>query len=377
MYLNDLPFAQDRSRGWRELREAGEVVTSGTELVLTSAAAVEFATKKPEVFSSARAFDRLGSPVPLVPIAIDPPEHTRFRCKLDPFFSRKKMKEREPELRRQASELIDAIVAKGQCEVMADLATPFPSQVFLTLFGLPLQDRDKFVHWKESILQFTDPSNDEMSPEGLAQALELFTYLTEHIAERRTTTEGNDMLTQLMQDTKDGEMTDNEILGLCFLFVLAGLDTVTSAVGFSFAKLATDANLRHRINADFALIPKFVENMLRVDAHFQDGPARTRSGIRSHAVDRGHRCRAGRTVGQPADEHRDPRVAGTTRTALSLRREADTPVRIWPGVRWDALDEHRRWLSGRARFVLHRRPRRAARSVALRGVHPPGVRRLA
>jgi len=121
VYLNDLPFAQDRSRGWRELREAGEVVTSGTELVLTSAAAVEFAAKKPEVFSSACAFDRLGSPVPLVPTAIDPPEHTRFRRKLDPFFSPNKMKDREPELRRQASELIDAIVAKGQCEVMADL----------------------------------------------------------------------------------------------------------------------------------------------------------------------------------------------------------------------------------------------------------------
>jgi cytochrome P450 len=265
VYLNDLPFAQDRSRGWRELREAGEIVNSGTELVLTSAAAVEFAAKNPEIFSSARAFDRLGSPVPLVPIAIDPPEHTRFRRKLDPFFSPKKMKEREPELRRQASELIDTIVAKGQCEVMADLATPFPSQVFLTLFGLPLQDRDKFVRWKESILQFTDPSNDEVSPEGLAQALELFTYLTEHIAERRTTAEGNDLLTQLMQDTKDGDMTDNEILGLCFLFVLAGLDTVTSAVGFSFAKLAADADLRHRITADFALIPKFVEDMLRVD----------------------------------------------------------------------------------------------------------------
>jgi cytochrome P450 len=208
VYLNDLPFAQDRSRGWRELREAGEVVTSGMELVLTSAAAVDFDAKKPEVFSSAHAFDRLGSPVQLVLIAIDPPEHTRFRRKLDPFFRPKKVKEREPELRRQAGELIDAIVAKGQCEVMADLAAPFPSQVFLTLFGLPLQDRDKFVHWKESILQFTDPSNDEVSPEGLAQALELFTYLTGHIAERRTTTEGNDLLTQVMQDTKDGDMTD-------------------------------------------------------------------------------------------------------------------------------------------------------------------------
>jgi cytochrome P450 len=263
--INDLPFATDRSRAWRELREAGEAVTSGEEIVLTSASAVEFAAKKPEIFSSARAFDRLGSPVPLVPIAIDPPDHTRFRRMLDPFFSPKKMAEREPELRRQAGELIDAIVAKGDCDVVPDLATPFPSQVFLTLFGLPMADRDRLVQWKDSILEFTDPSSAEATPEVLAHALELFTYLTEHIAERHADTTGSDMLTELMQNSEDGGMSDNEILGLCFMFVLAGLDTVTSAVGFSLAKLAGDADLRHRISNDHSLIPAFIEDILRVD----------------------------------------------------------------------------------------------------------------
>jgi cytochrome P450 len=263
--INDLPFATDRSRAWRELREAGEAVTSGEEIVLTSASAVEFAAKKPEVFSSARAFDRLGSPVPLVPIAIDPPDHTRFRRMLDPFFSPKKMAEREPELRRQAGELIDAIVAKGECDVVTDLATPFPSQVFLTLFGLPMADRDRLVQWKDSILQFTDPSSSEATPEVLAQALELFTYLTEHIAERRADTTGSDMLTQLIRNSEEGGMSDNEILGLCFMFVLAGLDTVTSAVGFALAKLAGDDGLRQRISQDHSLIPAFIEDLLRVD----------------------------------------------------------------------------------------------------------------
>jgi cytochrome P450 len=263
--INDLPFANDRSRAWRELREGGEAVTSGEEVVLTSAAAVEFAAKRPQIFSSAKAFDVLGSPVPLVPIAIDPPDHTRFRRMLDPFFSPKKMAEREPELRRQAGELIDAIVAKGECEAMADLATPFPSQVFLTLFGLPMADRDRLVHWKDAILQFTDPSSGEPTPEVLTYALELFTYLNEHIAERRTDTSGTDMLTQLIHDTEDGGMNDTEILGLCFMFVLAGLDTVTSAVGFSLAKLAADDELRQRISSDFALIPGFIEDLLRVD----------------------------------------------------------------------------------------------------------------
>jgi cytochrome P450 len=277
--INDLPFATDRTRAWRELREAGEAVTSGEEIVLTSASAVEFAAKKPEVFSSARAFDRLGSPVPLVPIAIDPPDHTRFRRMLDPFFSPKKMSEREPDLRRQAGELIDAIVAKGECDVVADLATPFPSQVFLTLFGLPMSDRDRLVEWKDSILEFTDPSSAEATPEVLAHAMELFTYLTEHIAERRNDATGSDMLTQLMQNTDDGGMSDNEILGLCFMFVLAGLDTVTSAVGFSLAKLAGDADLRRRIVNDYNLIPTFIEDILRVDGPVPFAPRVTTEEI--------------------------------------------------------------------------------------------------
>lgn len=265
--INDLPFPQDRTRAWRELREAGEAVSSGEEVVLTGAAAVEFAAKKPETFSSARAFDRLGSPVPLIPIAIDPPDHTRFRRILDPFFSPRRMAEREPELRRQAGELIDAIVAKGgQCDLMPTLATPFPTQVFLTLFGLPMADRDRLVRWKDAILQFTDPSSAEATPEVMAHALELFTYLTEHIATRRTDPSGSDMLSQLMQqDGEDGALTDNEILGVCFMFVLAGLDTVTSATGFALAKLAGDADLRQRIAGDFSLIPAFIEDILRVD----------------------------------------------------------------------------------------------------------------
>jgi len=263
--VNELPFAEDRSRAWRELREAGEVVVSGQEVFLTSAAAVEFAAKDPETFSSARAFDRLGSPVPMIPIAIDPPDHTRFRRILDPFFGPKRMAEREAELRRQAGELIDTIAAKGECDVVSDLATPFPSQVFLTLFGLPLTDRDRLVRWKDAILEFTDPGSVEPTPEVLTHAAELFAYLTEHINERRRDTSGNDMLTALMTDADAGTLTDSEILGLCFMFVLAGLDTVTSAVGFALAKLASDTVLQRRIRDDYSLIPAFIEDLLRVD----------------------------------------------------------------------------------------------------------------
>jgi cytochrome P450 len=82
-----------------------------------------------------------------------------------------------------------------------------------------------------------------------------------------------------MQNTEDGGMSDNEILGLCFMFVLAGLDTVTSAVGFALAKLAGDSDLRHRISNDYSLIPAFIEDLLRVDGPVPFAPRVTTEDV--------------------------------------------------------------------------------------------------
>jgi cytochrome P450 len=87
-HLADAPVGEDRTAGWRQIRKAGDVVEIDGTVYLTSWEAVEQGARHPEVFSSKRAFDNLGSPLPLVPIAIDPPEHVRYRRLLDPSSRR-------------------------------------------------------------------------------------------------------------------------------------------------------------------------------------------------------------------------------------------------------------------------------------------------
>jgi cytochrome P450 len=264
MSVDDLPLATDRAEAWRCLHAAGEVVDMRESYVLASAAAVEEAARHPEIFSSKSAFDRLGSPLPIIPIAVDPPEHSRYRRMLDPFFSPRRMAAIESQLRAQVGELIDNIVKQGHCELLADLAVPYPTQVFLTLFGLPLEDRDRLVQWKDSILEFTNPTSAEPTPEVLQHAMELFGYLSHYVGERRHG-DGQDLLTQLLATKDEGGLTDEEMIGLSFLFVLAGLDTVTAALGFAFARLAEDDTQRAKIVQDPATIPDFIEELLRVD----------------------------------------------------------------------------------------------------------------
>jgi cytochrome P450 len=264
--LETLPFAHDRDAAWHMLLAPGKVAVSDAGVYFLSGAdVVEEAARNPELFSSQGAFDLVGSPFPMVPIAFDPPEHSRFRRVLDKFFGPRRMAERAPELREQVGKLIDQIMATGgSAEVMSALAVPFPSQVFLTLFGLPLGDRDLLIGWKDAVLEFSAAEGAAASPETLARGSELLSYLNGHLADRRGS-DSDDLLSQLLSDSSDGALTEEEIIGLCFLFLIAGLDTVTAATGFALYELARNPALRATVIDDEEAVTHFIEEVLRIN----------------------------------------------------------------------------------------------------------------
>ena len=265
--LSALPMAESRTAAYALVRDAGPVARGPRGgYMAVSAQAAEFVLKHPGLFSSKRAFDPVGSPLPMVPIAFDPPEHARYRRVLQPFFSPRGTAAWLPMVRRLAGELIDAFAARGECDLVADLAVPLPAQVFLTLFGLPLEDRDRLIAWKEALLNnFGFQAGEPPSERAARVGAELYGYLVGHIARRRRDGGTGDLLGLLLADDGDERLSDDEILGLSFLFVLAGLETVTSALSTAFAALAARPALRRRIAADPAAIPDAVEELLRFD----------------------------------------------------------------------------------------------------------------
>ena len=260
--LNDLPMSFDRGTGWATLREAGPVVLSDGWFALTRREDVLAALRNPNVFSSKKAFEVVGSPLPLVPAAFDPPEHTRFRKILQPFFSPHALAAILPSIQAQAIDIIDSIAQRDECEVMADLATPYPSQVFLTLFGLPQQDRERLIGWKDAIIELSIPNAADETPD-LTPTLELFAYLTDAVAVHRRHP-GDDVLSRVLAG--DDALTDDEALGMAFFFVLAGLDTVTSAIGAAMLELARRPDLCSRLRQKPHEISVFVEEIVRLES---------------------------------------------------------------------------------------------------------------
>ena len=226
-------------------------------------AEVEFALQHPEIFSSAMEAVNLGQSVPLIPLQVDPPEHSKYRKLLDPIFAPKRMNLIEPDISRLVNELIDGFIDEGSCEFTTALAEPLPSSVFLRLLGLPVSELAMFLEMKNGILRPAGNDLEEIQAQQRINAREVERFFAETLADRRKKPQ-EDLLSMFASAEVGGDkLTDDEILGICFLFLLAGLDTVTDALECFFAYLAQHPGQRRLIVEDPATIPTAVEELLR------------------------------------------------------------------------------------------------------------------
>ncbi len=257
--------AADPQSYYRKARDIGPVVpgTWGPQVVRRST--VDYVLQHPELFSSGMEAVDLGQSVPLIPLQIDPPIHRNYRRLLDPIFAPRQMNAREPDISKMINERIDAFIDRGACEFGAEFAIPLPSSVFLLLVGLPTSQLDMFLEMKDGILRPSGTDLDEIKVSQKAAAERVEAYFRETLEEHRRKPEAyDDVLSMFIAAEVDGQrLTDDEMVGICFLFLIAGLDTVTDSLECMFAYLAQHPEQRQRIVDDPSIIPSAVEELLR------------------------------------------------------------------------------------------------------------------
>ncbi|WP_250213813.1 cytochrome P450 [Acrocarpospora catenulata] len=214
----------------------------------------------PETFSSSAV--SVLDPNPAyrwIPEMLDPPEHTVWRRLLGPLFSPAAVAARTETIRRQCADLIDTLQARGSCDFVTDFARVFPTTVFLELMGLPVEDLPTFLAWEDAILH-APPSERAGRIQAMGQVIGYFRGV---IAERREHPR-EDLLSTALGWEIDGRLVpDQDLLDLCLLLFMAGLDTVTAQLSYAFWHLAREEKDRARITADPAIIPDAIEELLR------------------------------------------------------------------------------------------------------------------
>lgn len=232
--------------------------------VVTEPAQIREVISKPELFSSRNVgLGYAGFPVKLIPLQNDPPDHTKYRRLLAPYFSPRAADELEPAIRAKAIELVEAIRDKGECEFIDAVCGQLPQHVFVKdILHLPAEEIPTFLQWEHDMMHHPRDAQDAQRA-----GAEVIRYLQKTVEERSKNPIEGDMLSELFQAEVDGRrMPLEDLLGVVLLLFLAGLDTVTTAMAWSFRYLAEHPGHRKQILENPELIPSAVEELLRYHA---------------------------------------------------------------------------------------------------------------
>ncbi|UIX29392.1 cytochrome P450 [Streptomyces sp. GQFP] len=209
----------------------------------------------------------------LIPLEVDPPEHRRYRMIVDPLFRPKAIAHIADSVRTYAVRLVDGMLEKREFDFVTEFAQPYPSAVFLSLVGLDfsVERRDQLCAWAGTILHTTTDGVRHGDAEAqtaarLRAGKELNNFLR-GLLDERLESPGDDIISVLVNARMAGQrkLEYKEILNFAYVLVLAGLDTVTTALGFSFMHLARRPDLQDRLAADPSLIPGAIEELLRYE----------------------------------------------------------------------------------------------------------------
>jgi len=235
--------------------------------IFTRYDAVKDIYKNPEIFSSESITPWQPEPIyRFVPTQIDPPQHIKYRRILNPWFSPRRMDAAEPMIRSICSRLVEETAPLGSCNFVKEFALRYPTEAFLGVIGIDLSHADRFLVWVEDF--FRGFGGDPEGQQAMANALaSIRQYWVDALAERRddpAPREG-DIASYLLHAKYDDErpLTDDELLDMLTVLVLAGLDTTRAQLGYMFRHLAMHPEDRRRLIDEPKLIPSAVEEVLR------------------------------------------------------------------------------------------------------------------
>lgn len=203
----------------------------------------------------------------LLPQQLNPPEHTQLRRMLNPFFSPAAVKRLEPLARERARAMVAEIKDRKADDLTTGFALLYPTELFLALLGLPVEDGPEFLWRIEAIFGGLLKAGEGSVEEANAASAWITEYFNEKVEERLATPGDpeTDLITRILTHPVGEVMLEREqVLTVMSTLMLAGLDTTRSALGYIFYHLAHDTELRHRVTADPSLWPKFIEESVRL-----------------------------------------------------------------------------------------------------------------
>jgi unspecific monooxygenase len=188
----------------------------------------------------------------------EPPEHTRLRRAVAGAFNRGHVERLRPRVRDLAASLLDEVDPQS-FDVIGEYAEPLPVLVIAELVGLSTADVPALRRWSQAIVRMYEPApSADVVDAAVVAATEFADLVREHL-DRRRTSPGDDLTTDLLA----AGLTDDELVAAVVLLLNAGHEASVNVFGNGLVALLARGL---RPGEDPALT---VEEMLRFDSALQ------------------------------------------------------------------------------------------------------------
>jgi len=192
-------------------------------------------------------------------IALDDPEHVEQRRLLSRRFTPKAVHQDEPFLQSRIDELLDAVAAQGQLEVVEDLAAQLPSRLTADLLGFPEDRWADIKSWSERLMRTDAVTFDNDALMGVMNAIMEFNPLLVETAAERKGCPADDLISVWAGADMD-PMTMMHETGL---FIAGGAETTRTVIARGLAILAEHPDQWDAAAADPGLVHGLVEEVIR------------------------------------------------------------------------------------------------------------------
>ncbi|GAA0954563.1 cytochrome P450 [Nonomuraea longicatena] len=264
---------------WQEEHEIGDWPAGPGFWAVTRHADVVRVLRTPTGFSSWIGATQIRDPDPAdlsfirrMMLNLDPPEHGRLRRIVSGAFTPGRIGRFADAIAARARSLVDEIAGRGECDVPVDVTDDYPIQNLADLLGIPVADRGLILTWTNRVVGYQDPDHASavrgpagrpVNPRSPAMLRDMFEFAAD-LARHKRRHPADDVMTTLATAEVDGRrLSDAELSMFFFLLVIAGNDTVRSALPGGLMALLEHPAEHRRLLARPELLDSAIEETLR------------------------------------------------------------------------------------------------------------------
>jgi cytochrome P450 len=200
-------------------------------------------------------------------IMTDPPLHGSMRRAFNRLFLPRAVGVYDDPGRKLVAEILDAVLDRGSCDFVVDVAARLPMAFICEIMGIPRRDWNDMFTWGNMALGFEDAeyqvesgSATETRRQGVTN---LGGYCVQRALERRGGN-GEDLLSVLGNAEINGrKLTEGELFHNGFQYVIGGLETTRNAISGGLLGLIQHPAECAKLINNPSLMPTAIEEILR------------------------------------------------------------------------------------------------------------------